>query len=629
MIYRKKKGRESGFTRITAALALSIAAALGLFAIVRYSGDAGAAPSAVFELDNNIKFDANAGATFDWANGGVCTFGNAVDTVESCAVPGGVFNGGTYKGATTPPLPPSITAQAAADSSIISTDFVVDPLSVDSTACGAGDPTVYTGQGSEKNGDLISSMTYGTGSVPNKDDVANTYAVARRVGTSDAEIFFGAERVVNNGDSHIDFEFLQSTIGKTGACSGNFTGNRTQGDLLLAVDFTNGGALGGRTLYMWNCKAQGQTQPPIGTVCNPDVNGPHYQEVVNPNIVFGVNGGADVSCGGWVCRNADGTQRDTVLTNAFMEGGIKLSDVGFTGCIATFLPHTRSAQQFTATLKDFSGPVPFNTCPPPTPTPTFTPTNTATPTNTPTFTPTPTNTATNTATSTATNTATATNTPTEVPTDTPTATATATPTDTPTDTPTATPTDTATATPTDTPTDTPTATPTDTATATPTDTPTDTPTATPTDTATATPTDTATATPTDTPTDTPTPVPTATDTATPTNTATATATNTPAATSTTPAESTPTLTPTPRPPARRTPTSTATAPPPSPTPVSTVLPLAATPRPRTPVGITLPDTGFGGWGGGPGSGLALLAGMALLALLALAAGLRLRRHRQR
>src|SRR5205823_1196049 len=55
-----------------------------------------------------------------------------------------------------------------------------------------------------------------------------------------------------------------------------------------------------------------------------------------------------------------------------MEGGIDLAQLGFTGCISTFLPHTRSSQTFTATLKDFEI-IPFNTCRHPTVTTTIVP----------------------------------------------------------------------------------------------------------------------------------------------------------------------------------------------------------------------------------------------------------------
>ena len=44
-----------------------------------------------------------------------------------------------------------------------------------------------------------------------------------------------------------------------------------------------------------------------------------------------------------------------------MEGGIDLAQLGFTGCFSTLLPHTRSSQSFTATLKDFEA-IAFNTC---------------------------------------------------------------------------------------------------------------------------------------------------------------------------------------------------------------------------------------------------------------------------
>jgi len=44
-----------------------------------------------------------------------------------------------------------------------------------------------------------------------------------------------------------------------------------------------------------------------------------------------------------------------------MEGSVNLLSLGFTRCIATFIPHTRSSQSFTATTKDFEL-IPFNTC---------------------------------------------------------------------------------------------------------------------------------------------------------------------------------------------------------------------------------------------------------------------------
>ena len=149
----------------------------------------------------------------------------------------------------------------------------------------------------------------------------------------------------------------------------SFSGDRTQGDFLLSVDFTSGGTLGGTTLYEWHCNADPGTQPADGTVCNPPAHGKttrHYQVVGSTAITINVNAGTTpIGCGGWVCRNADGTPTTTIAQNELMEGGIDLAQLGFTGCVSTFLPHTRSSQSFTATLKDFEI-IPFNTCKTPT-----------------------------------------------------------------------------------------------------------------------------------------------------------------------------------------------------------------------------------------------------------------------
>jgi hypothetical protein len=340
------------------------AASLCVLSVVAIApGPASAAPSSFVELEGNELFSSSG--TYDWGNDGTLTTTGGTYSRDG---DGGLFDGGHFNGNTTAPTAPSLTTDAAADPTIAAAGFKVDPLSVDNTSCPqTGDPTVYTGAGSETNGDPLSSDTFGTGSVPNKDDLSNVFAVAHRSGAVN-EVFFGAERVINNGDSHMDFEFLQGTVSIPNACSGSFTGNRTQGDFLLAVDFTQGGALGGSTLYRWQCDTVFNAAH-NGQVCNPLKSGnrgaAHYQATGNNAITLLVNGGGDVPCGGWVCRNPDGSPTTTVLKNELLEGGIDLAAIGFTGCVSTFLPHTRSSQSFTATLKDFEI-IPFNTCAHPT-----------------------------------------------------------------------------------------------------------------------------------------------------------------------------------------------------------------------------------------------------------------------
>lgn len=327
------------------------------------SGPTSAAPSTFLEIEGDIVSSGG----LDWGQG---------------ATGAGAFAGGLFVGATTPPTAPLATLALTGDPSVLSSQFVVDPLASDSTICGRGDPTAFTGAGGEKNGDLISTMTFGTAAVPPKDDLSNVYGIAHDLGGGNAEVFFGAERVVNNGDSHVDFELLQGVVARGPGCSGGFTGDRSQGDLLVAVDFTNGGALAGTTVYEWHCLAESSVQPADGTVCNPPATGPsvpHYENVsaipaVAANVIVRVNAVA-VPCGGWACRASDGTQITTLGPNVFLEGAINLGGAGFTGCMATLMPHTRTSQSFTSTLKDFTGPIPLSTCRPVVP-PTTTSTST-------------------------------------------------------------------------------------------------------------------------------------------------------------------------------------------------------------------------------------------------------------
>ena len=319
-----------------------------------------AAPSSWLALDGNVRFTPPSGITFDWANSGA---GSPVPACPAGAVnvtgSGGLFNCGTPSaGGGAPPGAPSLTPAGAADLSRISSTFVADPLSSDTTPCGASnDPTTFTT--SVKNGDDINGMTFGPGNVPNKNDLGNVYGISHATAAR-PELFFGAERLSDNGDSHIDFEFLQTIIGLTAGCSGNFSGHRMEGDLLVAVDFTGGGGTATNALYQWHCNAEPGPQPADGTVCDPG-GAAHYEQIAIPGSVgFTINATA-VPCGGWICRDTGGVTAQ-LAANDFLEGGLDLTVLNFTGCFHTFLPHTRTAQSFSAALTDFAGPSPLATC---------------------------------------------------------------------------------------------------------------------------------------------------------------------------------------------------------------------------------------------------------------------------
>lgn len=372
--------RRIGHSQVAAASLLAAGAASFLIGSL-LAGATSAAPSSFIELDGDVRSDG----ALDWARSG------------GSSGTDGAFDGGAFVNASTPPTPPVATAALTGSPGFLSAAFVVDPLDVDANPCAPGngtangDPTTFTGAGGEKNGDRIDTMTFGTGSVPNKDDLSNVYAISHATGLGGAEVFFGSERVVNNGDSHVDFEFLHAGITRAAGCSGGFAGDRSQGDLLVAVDFTQGGTLGGTSIYQWHCADEADPQPADGTVCNPAATGPtvpHYQDVtavpaIAAAVTVKVNDLAAADCGGWACRAADGTQVASLATDQLVEGGVDLTATGFTGCAATLFPHTRTSQQFTATLKDFTGPVPLDLCATPQVATTSSPTGGDVPTGTP------------------------------------------------------------------------------------------------------------------------------------------------------------------------------------------------------------------------------------------------------
>jgi sortase (surface protein transpeptidase) len=315
-----------------------------------------AAPSGWLNVDGNIRF-AGGGGSVDWANAGpagaACSNGG-INVTGS----GGLFNCGTFNGVSTPPTPP---LRIAANPSIISSAFISDPMSSDTTTCpsgsGKGDPTTVQGG---TNDDALNSYTISTGSVPIKDELTNVYAVSHtRASDGFPELYFAAERPVNNGNSHIDFEFLQSVVTRTASCGGTFAGHRSQGDLLVAADFSNGGQAATPSVWQWHCAPI----QPDGTICDPGSGAAYAQLAVPPGIVaFDLNTAADIACGGWACRDATGALTAVVQQFDFVEGGINLHDLGFTGCFNTFLPHTRTSDPFNAQLADFTGPQPLASC---------------------------------------------------------------------------------------------------------------------------------------------------------------------------------------------------------------------------------------------------------------------------
>ena len=143
------------------------------------------------------------------------------------------------------------------------------------------DPTIFLG--SNKINDDPETYEWGAGSSPNKNEIQTavahfTYGDAALGGDpDDLWVIFAADRQVTNGSSYIDFEFLQNSLTRTGTSSGTFVSegpdmNRTVGDVLVTIEFTQGGGAANAVIRTWQANGSGgyeymlYTDYPSGTI---------------------------------------------------------------------------------------------------------------------------------------------------------------------------------------------------------------------------------------------------------------------------------------------------------------------------------------------------------------------------
>jgi len=225
------------------------------------------------------------------------------------------------------------------------------------------DNTVYSGGPSDKNKDIVADWTWSSSSVPAKTDISNAYAyVVIRPSDGHLIIYAGVEREDPSGDSHIDLEFFQNTIAldedppcvdpgeQNHTCS--FTGSNKDGDLLINMDFSQGGSFGGVSIRK---RHEGVTNnydliTSLGTQgCN------LASGTLDADSVCAFANGAPIDGGPWDNFDNHGAVITTVQTNAFTEFGVDVTEaLGTTPCFSTVQVKTRSSGSFTATLKDFA-----------------------------------------------------------------------------------------------------------------------------------------------------------------------------------------------------------------------------------------------------------------------------------
>jgi uncharacterized repeat protein (TIGR01451 family) len=216
------------------------------------------------------------------------------------------------------------------------TVFITDPIN------GNGD-AYFTGGDTKDIADIPDWLWTINSQPQDKNDISNAYAAAFK-DNGDLIVYFGLDRYASNGAAQVGFWFLQDDFGLTGGpTDGGFSGKHVNGDVLVQIDFENGGANPVLRLYEWqngltlvstggSCATAGSstTRCAIAATASTNPTWP-FDDKFDPGT------GDDIPAGG------------------FVEGGINLTDLGLDdGCFADFVAETRSSPSADSTLSDFA-----------------------------------------------------------------------------------------------------------------------------------------------------------------------------------------------------------------------------------------------------------------------------------
>lgn len=275
---------------------------LGVALVAFYAPAAFAVDDGPFELDGNAADDSGAGLPDDW------------ETLLSDG------------------------------SSLVFTGILADPAPL----------TIYSG-GSKDTRDLTQNGVT-SGSSPDKDEILNAYAAAYNVG-GELVIYFGADRYATAGDAFLGFWFLENEVNISG---GNFTAGHTLNDILVLVNFENGGLIPNIEVLRWDptcSKADGPN--PVPTECGaPNLRILAKQAALctgtgGKTFCAITNGVSQPAFWPYEPKPNTGGSSGVFPPQTFFEGGINLSQIlGFDTCVSSFLAESRSSSSETAQLKD-------------------------------------------------------------------------------------------------------------------------------------------------------------------------------------------------------------------------------------------------------------------------------------
>lgn len=233
----------------------------------------------------------------------------------------------------------------------------------------APNPKVFT-QGSKDTAD-IAGWAWRSGSSPPKADIQDAYASAFTDSNNDLMVYFGLDRLSVNGTTSAGFWFFtkavcplsNGTFGEgdinpgTGLCSNAAAplAHHHNGDTLVTVNYTNGGATGTINVFVWSGDANGTLLQPLASTNTGNLPGLFCA----PGSGSGVNSATATACGitnsepttvGW--NPPDGSPN--LLAGQFYEGGIDTTSLtGGQHCFASFMATSRSSATVNSETKNF------------------------------------------------------------------------------------------------------------------------------------------------------------------------------------------------------------------------------------------------------------------------------------
>lgn len=199
----------------------------------------------------------------------------------------------------------------------------------------------------------VSAWRYDLGSSPPKDDMLHAYAAAytasaatSSTSASDLLIYFGADRASFSGTASLGFWFFKNPIARNDATSSfinpntNAPATHAEGDVLLAFEYTNGGAVTDVHWYKWT----GGKLADQGTIG------------VAATAIAGVFcDPADKLCGSTNSGPLALPWNGTIQAGQFFEGGVNIQKLipGSDSCFSAFMATSRSSDQPNASIKNF------------------------------------------------------------------------------------------------------------------------------------------------------------------------------------------------------------------------------------------------------------------------------------